>query len=480
MPASFPIAFDVPLNPTLNTSMAASGYEHDLAHVNLNDIMKAVEVRVGLNASPDPTSLTNQVNGNIGSITILQGSVSTLTSQLGITNSNLTALTNTVNTNAANITNLTASKLNLAGGTMTGQLIVQYRPPAVSVNSYVTSQLFLSNLGSADNPPQLGFQATGLLGLSLYLNASGLNAITNLGGSSLIINSQGQLNPLSIADGSLPSAKIIPATVNTAQLANNSVTKPILAAGSIDASKFDSTVMGAIQVAVGCPTGTILPFSAITTPSGWLPCDGRAVSRTTYSALYALVGTAYGTGDGSSTFNLPDLRSRVPLGAYYNGTAWTAPPGLTAWAWGATGGAETHTLTTGEMPAHNHTDSGHQHYCSGVNHLHVVPGVDHTHGIPAGQFNHSHTVPCGTVAGYATGSSGGLWAAYLANTSAVTLPAGNTGAADRSLNTTSNAADRSLAFNSNNASAVITNTGGGAAHSIMPPFQVIAMYIIKY
>jgi microcystin-dependent protein len=58
-----------------------------------------------------------------------------------------------------------------------------------------------------------------------------------------------------------------------------------------------------------------LRLSARQTPSaGWLLCDGSAVSRTTYSALYAAIGTAYGTGDGSTSFNLPDLRGRVPVG----------------------------------------------------------------------------------------------------------------------------------------------------------------------
>src|ERR1700756_3004519 len=101
MPASFPAAFDVPPNPTLNTSMAASGYEHDLAHVNLNDMTKAVQLRVGINGSADPTSLTNQVNTAMANITVLQGSVSTLNSQLGITNANLTSVSNQVSINAS-------------------------------------------------------------------------------------------------------------------------------------------------------------------------------------------------------------------------------------------------------------------------------------------------------------------------------------------------------------------------------------------
>ena len=60
--------------------------------------------------------------------------------------------------------------------------------------------------------------------------------------------------------------------------------------------------------------GTILPWSNSTLPTGYLHCDGSAVSRTTYAALFAVIGTDYGAGDGSSTFTLPDLQDKVPLG----------------------------------------------------------------------------------------------------------------------------------------------------------------------
>ena len=59
----------------------------------------------------------------------------------------------------------------------------------------------------------------------------------------------------------------------------------------------------------GVPTGTILPFAGSTIPSGFLACNGAAVSRTTYSTLYSAIGTTYGTGDGSTTFNLPNAES---------------------------------------------------------------------------------------------------------------------------------------------------------------------------
>lgn len=101
------------------------------------------------------------------------------------------------------------------------------------------------------------------------------------------------------------------------------------------------------------PTAAIHMYGGTSAPTGWLLCNGAAVSRSTYSALFAIVGTTYGAGDGSSTFNLPDLRDRFPVGS---GTTYSA---------GSVGGAATHTLTEAEMPAHTHTatstDSGHTH-----------------------------------------------------------------------------------------------------------------------
>jgi microcystin-dependent protein len=61
----------------------------------------------------------------------------------------------------------------------------------------------------------------------------------------------------------------------------------------------------------GIPTATIVPWSSASVPSGFLECDGTAVSRTTYAALFAIVGTTYGAGDGSTTFGLPDLANLI-------------------------------------------------------------------------------------------------------------------------------------------------------------------------
>jgi len=113
-------------------------------------------------------------------------------------------------------------------------------------------------------------------------------------------------------------------------------------------------------VAYGGPSAANADAGAAALPPGWLLCDGSAVSRTTYAPLFAAVGINFGGGDGINTFNVPDLRGRTVIGAGHGA-------GLTARPLAQTLGEETHTLSTSEMPAHNHalTDPGHTHAVAG-------------------------------------------------------------------------------------------------------------------
>lgn len=106
------------------------------------------------------------------------------------------------------------------------------------------------------------------------------------------------------------------------------------------------------------PTGSVIPFAGNYAPNGYLLCNGNPVSRSTYSRLFGVIGTSYGSGDGSTTFNVPDLRGRVVVGYDVGQNEFDSM--------GENGGAKTHTLTSSELPTHTHshtmsTDGSHSH-----------------------------------------------------------------------------------------------------------------------
>ena len=108
---------------------------------------------------------------------------------------------------------------------------------------------------------------------------------------------------------------------------------------------------------LGTPVGTVVDYAGANAPSGWMLCYGQSLSRAAYPALFAVIGTTYGTASGS-TFNLPDCRGRVSAGADNMGGAAAgrlgADGGMSGVAIGSTGGDQTHSLTIAQMPAHDH------------------------------------------------------------------------------------------------------------------------------
>lgn len=119
------------------------------------------------------------------------------------------------------------------------------------------------------------------------------------------------------------------------------------------------------------PTGSVVMYGAATAPTGWLICDGSAVSRTTYSDLFDVIGTTYGAGNGTTTFNLPDVRQRFPMGQAASGTGSTL---------GGTGGAIDHFHYT----ATGHDGTNNVYYVGNdpVYGSQVTSGSRHVNGIP--------------------------------------------------------------------------------------------------
>jgi microcystin-dependent protein len=104
------------------------------------------------------------------------------------------------------------------------------------------------------------------------------------------------------------------------------------------------------------PTGTVSPFAGTSAPTGWLFCDGSAVSRTTYADLFTAIGTSCGTGDGSTTFNLPDYRGRFMRGV--DGSAARDPDKATrtAMATGGNTGNNVGSVQADDFKQHTHTE----------------------------------------------------------------------------------------------------------------------------
>lgn len=125
--------------------------------------------------------------------------------------------------------------------------------------------------------------------------------------------------------------------------------------------------------------GEIIMFGGQSLPTGWLLCDGRAVSRTVYPNLYAAVGTLYGAGDGVTTFNLPNLSARFPRGS--SDTAGV----------GTLGGAASvsKTLTTANLPPHSHT-MAHTHSTAHTHAITHTHSIDHDHAAVTSSSDGSH------------------------------------------------------------------------------------------
>ncbi len=204
---------------------------------------------------------------------------------------------------------------------------------------------------------------------------NGTAAIVEIGGVSSVAGKSGAVTlvkgdiGLGNVDNTSDSNKPVSTATQTALNAKANLASPTFtgtpaaptASAGTNTTQLATTafVQTALSGAESVPSGSVMPYAGTIEPSGWLFALGQAVSRTTYAALFAAIGTTYGAGDGSTTFALPDLRGRVVAGKDDMGGSsanrlTNQSGGLDGDVLGATGGAETHTLTTAQLASHSH------------------------------------------------------------------------------------------------------------------------------
>lgn len=215
------------------------------------------------------------------------------------------------------------------------------------------------------------------------------------------------------------------------------------------------------QSIFGLP-GAVLPYAGSAAPDGWLLCYGQAISRATYSHLFAVVGTTFGAGDGSTTFNVPDLRGRVPagkdnMGGTAAGRLTTAGAGVDGVTLGAAGGAQTHTLTTPQMPLHAHgvSDPTHAHTVYDPTHTHGVYDPGHSHQYNAVNTSNGQGSDVGVANDHYTGTT-------TSSATGISIYAAGTG----------------IGIYGAATGISVQNAGGGGAHNNTQP-TIVLNHIIK-
>jgi microcystin-dependent protein len=235
------------------------------------------------------------------------------------------------------------------------------------------------------------------------------------------------------------------------------------------------------------PLGAGMPFFGPVAPnSSFAFPRGQPISRTTYSALFAVIGTTYGAGDGSTTFALPDLSGRLLAcregmdGAPAPGRITTAGSGIDGTALGATGGVETVTLATSQLPSHTHantlSDPGHVHGVSDPTHAHGVSDPTHAHGVSDPTHTHSSSsfgLAGGGLSGFASGGLAPGGVIINAAATGISIQAAATGVSIQGA-----ATGVSIQSGSTGASIVNAAQGGGLPHNNMPPTMMVN-YIMR-
>lgn len=145
-------------------------------------------------------------------------------------------------------------------------------------------------------------------------------------------------------------------TIQSYRVTAEQIKDYVLGAGNVGLSALAAAVAQALN-----PAGSVITFAGSTAPSGYLHCDGSAVSRTTYADLFAAIGTAHGSGDGSTTFNLPDYRGRFLRGWSNGQTRDPDKASRTAMATGGATGDNVGSVQGHSFQTHTHIQNPHSH-----------------------------------------------------------------------------------------------------------------------
>lgn len=260
----------------------------------------------------------------------------------------------------------------VTAGDLTASSLNEQLDSGVIFDQQISERVDRAILGNVTDPTNISMQlptvtdrankylAFGSSGEPIATAGTTSTVVVSSYGQTLIDDSDAAAARTTLGLGSLSTLS----TVGSSQIDANAVTASELnisgngSSGQVVQSDGDGSFSYA-SLGTSFLSGMVMPYAGSSAPTGFLLCGGQAVSRTTYSDLFAVVGTTYGVGDGSSTFNLPDLQGRVVAGKDdMSGSSANRltdqTGGLNGDTLGDTGGSETHILTEAQLPAHSH------------------------------------------------------------------------------------------------------------------------------
>lgn len=427
-------------NVTVTGNLSVTGSSLSATTITANGLITAAN---GLSVSSGDANIASNLVCS-GPLVATGGmTATTLTATNPVTLSN----TLTVNGAATFASNLTTTGIFFANGGLSASTVLSRgfftasNGMSVSGNTVLSGTLSTSGLLTASGgivTPNLVTTNVVTLANTLTVTGNGITT-TKLTASGLITAANG----FTVTGGNLVAVDAN-VTGNLAVVGTANITGNLNVSGNI--------VSPALS-AFPSPVGSIIMFCATSVPSGWLVCDGSAVSRTTYSALFAVIGTAYGAGNGSTTFTLPDFGGRVPVGSKAG-----------TYTLGGTGGTSNVTLSSNNLPTHTHaltlTDPGHSH---------TVTDSGHTHSDAGHAHSFVYTGSTGSIARLpGSGSSQQFYSGSYTESGITGAGAGSISTASASVSCFSATTGVSIS-----ASAV----GNGTSFSVQNPYSVVSFLI---